>query len=165
VPIAANDHLKITPTGSADRTAFVRGLEAPNSRGTESSNPFSSSGQSANFRSLSRWRDAPALRLSAGVNIIAFHRRDAGDVQRAIDHRSSRTPGSACRFFGRGERSARTGDHPRKQSAAFEAAWPRRCRRLRGRVLRCSPVGVSCLSSAPGVRTGCQRDVAIPKGR
>jgi len=92
VPIAANDHLKITPTGSADRTAFVRGLEAPNSRGTESSNPFSSSGQSANFRSLSRWRDAPAPRLFAGVNIIAFHRRDAGDVQRAIDHRSSRTP-------------------------------------------------------------------------
>ena len=85
----------------------------------------------------------------------------------ATGHRSSIVAhaGSACRFFVRGERSARTGDHPRKQSAAFEAAWPRRCRRLRGRVLRCSPVGVSCLSSAPGVRTGCQRDVAIPKGR
>jgi hypothetical protein len=26
------------------------------------------------------------------VNIIAFHRRDASDVQRAIDHGSSRTP-------------------------------------------------------------------------
>jgi len=26
------------------------------------------------------------------VNIIAFHRRDASDVQHAIDHRSSRTP-------------------------------------------------------------------------
>jgi len=26
------------------------------------------------------------------VNIIAFHWRDASDVQRAIDHRSSRTP-------------------------------------------------------------------------
>ena len=53
--------------------------------------------------------------------------------------------GSACRFFVRGERSARTGDHPRKQSAAFEAAWPRGCPRLRGRVLRWLPSRCPCV--------------------
>jgi hypothetical protein len=37
-------------------------------RGTGSSNPVPSSGESANFRSLSRWRDAPAPRLSAACN-------------------------------------------------------------------------------------------------
>src|SRR5215470_1916867 len=67
--------------------------------------------------------------------------------------------GSACRFFVRGERSAPTGDHPRKQSAAFEAAWPRGCRTLRGRVLRWLPSW--CLVSLLGSR----REDRVPTRR
>src|SRR5215831_6575059 len=81
--------------------------------GTGISNPVPSSGESANFRSLSRWRasNTPAPRLFAGVKIIAFHRRDAtGARSRIVAH-----AGSACRFFARGELSARMGDHPRKR--------------------------------------------------
>jgi len=74
--------------------AFLRRRRGQTHARTGISNPAPSSGESANFRSLSRWRasNAPAPRLCAGVKIIAFHRRDASDVQRAIDHRSSRTP-------------------------------------------------------------------------
>jgi len=51
-------------------------------RGTEFSNAAPASGESANFRSLSRGARQMHRRLIlfAGVKIIAFHRRDATDV-------------------------------------------------------------------------------------
>src|SRR5215469_18694150 len=80
--------------GAPNRRKFpVNSLLTGNSeRETSSLLTVSSSGESANFRSLSRWRasNAPAPLLSAGVKIIALHRRDASDVQQAIDHGSSR---------------------------------------------------------------------------